>query len=47
MSSDRVRFFGLAEDYMFYDERKRRFVNTKDAPQFVARDYMQAFKDVS
>ena len=48
MASDRVRFFGLAEDKIYYDERKKRFVNTLDAPSYIERAYKSAhFKDVS
>ena len=48
MSSERIRFFGLAEDKMYYDERKKRFVSTKDAPVHIERAYTNAhFKDVS
>ena len=48
MSSDRVNFFGLSEDKLYYDEKKKRFVNTKDAPGHIHRQYYQGhFKDVS
>ena len=48
MSSDRVSFFGFGEDKLYYDEKKKRFVNTANAPGFVHRQYYQNhFKDVS
>ena len=39
MSSDRVSFFGFGEDKLYYDEKKKRFVNTANAPGFVHRQY--------
>ena len=43
-----MNFFGLSEDKLYYDERKKRFVNTKDAPGYVERAYKNShFKDVS
>ena len=47
MSSERINFFGLAEEKMIYDERKKRFVSTKDIPSHIDRSYNNAFKDVS
>ena len=47
MSSERINFFGLAEEKMIYDERKKRFVSTKDMPAHIDRSYNFAFKDVS
>ena len=47
MSSERINFFGLAEEKMIYDERKKRFVSTKDMPAHIDRSYNNAFKDVS
>ena len=48
MSSDRNNFFNLADDKLYYDEKKRRFVNTANAPSFIHRSYYQGhFKDVS
>ena len=47
MSSDRQNFFGLAEDKLYYDEKRKRFVNTASAPGFVHRQYYQGhFKEV-
>jgi len=43
-----MNFFGLSEDKLYYDERKKRFINTKDAPGYVERAYKNShFKDVS
>ena len=48
MADTRMNFFGLSEDKLYYDERKKRFVNTKDAPGHVERSYKNShFKDVS
>jgi hypothetical protein len=48
MADSRMNFFGLGEDKLYYDERKKRFVNTKDAPGYVERAYKNShFKDVS
>ena len=48
MADTRMNFFGLSEDKLYYDERKKRFVNTKDAPGHVERAYKNShFKDVS
>ena len=47
MGEGRMNFFGLSEDKLYYDERKKRFVNTKDAPAHVERSYTNNhFKDV-
>ena len=44
----RVDFFGVADDRLIYDERKKRFVHTKDLPGFMTREYMNgSFKTVS
>ena len=46
--ADRVDFFGLSEEKVYYDERKRRFFSTKDAPGYVMRSYKNSvFKEVS
>ncbi len=48
MADNRMNFFGLSEDKLYYDERKKRFVSTKDAPGYVERAYKNShFKDVS
>ena len=48
MVEGRMNFFGLSEDKLYYDERKKRFVNTKDAPANVERSYKNShFKDVN
>ena len=46
--ADRVDFFGLSEEKVYYDERKRRFFSNKDAPSYVMRSYKNSvFKEVS
>lgn len=48
MSEGRMRFFGLSEEKLYYDESKKRFVSTKDAPAFIERGFKNNhFKDVS
>lgn len=43
-----MRFFGLSEDKLYYDESKKRFVSTKDAPAYIERSFKNGhFKDVS
>ena len=48
MSGDaRINFFGMGDDKLFYDESKKRFVSTKNAPAHVERAYRNShFKDV-
>ena len=41
MASDRITFFGLADDKLYYDEKKKRFVNTANAPGFTHMQYYQ------
>ena len=48
MASDRTNFFGLADDKLYYDEKRKRFVNTAGAPDHIHRQYYQGhFKEVS
>ena len=48
MSSDRHSFFSLSDDKLYYDEKRKRFVNTDNAPSFTHRQHYQShFKDVS
>ena len=48
MSSDRVNFFGFSEDKLYYDEKRKRFVNTANSSGLMHRQYyMNHFKDVS
>ena len=43
----RINLFGLSEDKLYYDERKKRFVNTKNMPAQMERELKNAaFKDV-
>ena len=43
----RINFFGLSEDKLYYDERKKRFVNSKHMPASMEREMrMTAFKQV-
>ena len=47
MSEGRMRFFGLSEEKLYYDESKKRFVSTKDAPAVIERSFKNGhFKDV-
>ena len=39
-SGERINFFGIADDKLIYDERKKRFVHTTDLPEFMVREYM-------
>ncbi len=42
-----MNFFGLAEDKLYYDEARKRFVSTKDAPMHIERAIKNShFKDV-
>ena len=46
--AEKVDFFGVADDKIIYDERKKRFVHTKDLPGYMARELMNGgFKSVS
>ena len=48
MVEGRMNFFGLSEDKLYYDESKKRFVNTKNAPAHIEREYKNShFKDVN
>ena len=48
MTSEHIKFFGLSEDKMYYDEKKKRFVNTNDVPLYIERAYKNShFKEVS
>lgn len=42
-----MNFFGLAEDKLYYDEARKRFVSTKDAPMHIERAIKNShFKEV-
>jgi len=44
---DRQRFWGLADEKLYYDERKKRFVSTENIPAHVERAIRnQHFKEV-
>ena len=46
--NDRVNFFGIDDDKLIYDERKKRFVHTADLPRSLSRQYQKnSFKLVS
>ena len=46
--SERVKFFNLSDDKLYYDERKKRFVFLEDAPEFVYKEVNNShFKDVN
>lgn len=45
---EKVDFFSIWDDKVIYDERKKRFVHTKDMPGILGRQYTAgAFKNVS
>jgi hypothetical protein len=45
---ERIKFFGLSDNALLYDERKKRFVFLEDAPTWVDKAYKNAhFKEVS
>ena len=39
-SGERLNFFGIADDKLIYDERKKRFVHTTDLPESMQREYL-------
>ena len=44
----RVQYFPFSEEKLYYDEAKKRFVSTKNAPQTVMRQMRASFfKEVS
>ena len=44
----RVQYFPFSEEKIYYDEAKKRFVSTKNAPQTVMRQMRASFfKEVS
>ena len=46
--NDKIHFFGMEDDRLIYDERKKRFVQTTDMPRAIARQVRNSsFKDVS
>ena len=46
--NDRINFFGIQDDKLIYDERKKRFVHTTDMPRHLSRQYKNnTFKSVS
>ena len=48
MSSERLNFFSFSDDKLYYDEKRKRFVNSADQFGFTHRQYYQNhFKDVS
>ena len=45
---DRINFFGIQDDKLIYDERKKRFLHTSDMPRHLSRQYKNnTFKSVS
>lgn len=45
--AERIRFFGLSDNKLFYDERKKRFVFLEDAPAYVEKAFKNNyFKEV-
>lgn len=46
MTGQRIRFFGISDDKLYYDERKKRFVYLDDAPAIMHKGYKNVhFKD--
>ena len=46
--TERIRFFGISDDKLYYDERKKRFVFLEDAPGGLERSFKNAhFKTVN
>jgi len=44
---ERVKFFNLSDDKLYYDERKKRFVFLEDAPEVVYKEVNNShFKEV-
>ncbi len=43
MGETRIRFFGLNDEKLFFDERKKRFVFLEDAPAIAERTYKNSF----
>ncbi len=44
--TERIRFFGISDEKLFYDERKKRFVYLEDAPAIAEKTYKnQHFKE--
>ncbi len=44
--TQRIKFFGLQDDKLYYDERKKRFVYLEDAPALMEKAYKNShFKD--
>ena len=41
--STKTTFFGLAQDKIYYDERKKRFFSSKDAPDSLMRSYTTSY----
>ena len=44
--TERVKFFGLSDEKLYYDERKKRFVYLEDTPAIAEKAYKNThFKD--
>ena len=41
--TQRNRFFGISDNKVYYDERKKRFVFLEDAPVFAERAYKNSY----
>ena len=47
MAESRRGFFGLADEKLYYDEQRKRFVSTKNAPAYMERQMKNNhFKEV-
>ncbi len=44
--TERVKFFGISDEKLYYDERKKRFVYLEDAPAIAEKAYKNShFKE--
>ena len=44
--TERVKFFGLSDEKLYYDDRKKRFVYLEDAPAIAEKAYKNShFKE--
>ena len=44
--TERIKFFGISDEKLYYDERKKRFVYLEDAPAIVEKAFKNShFKE--
>ena len=47
MTESRRGFFGLSDEKLYYDEQRKRFVSSKNAPSYMERQFKNNhFKEV-